>query len=707
MSPGFTGWLEELLGGPTAGPAVEPPDVVPGDQLPETPAWTAWAIDNDGLARAAVAVVGLRGLSLAPGPAELLAGMGGAAPTFEDWLLLLERYGLDRLKLSDDPADHAQLAALRRAIAPFGLTLTERGLRQGRSVVDLVLSFSEAKCRAAADILELEHAALGDRLRAVVVTDFERLGSGAERANGALERDAGSAFRAFRTIALDHRTASLNPVLVTGTTVRTTEAFAPELCGRLTADARAGGLDIDLRIRRVDGVAEIDAEQASWRPGIYVALVSAVFELGRTNVLVGTRALLGEGWDAPSANTLIDLTSVTTATGVQQLRGRILRLDPAWPTKTAHAYDVVCLDQSLERGGIEFERLVRRHDRTWGIVPGGRHAGDVVRGLDHVDPKLVRELLRRAQEEAAFTMATAGLRRPREPWQRLDLEAANRRTTAAVPERDSVRALWRIGEPYDNAIDWFTRLSLVAVDFRTVATVGNTLKSLLIRIAAVTAIGIGFGFVWGQVTGSAIGLALAVAAGLLLAGALNARSIVGLVRALLLDQPPDAIVGDAARSVLGALRRTNLVSGRLTNEGIAVDTLADGTMTVSIRDRSAGEDSAVFAHALDELFGPVLSPRYLIRRDDGRMPSLALQIVWLPLRALLRSGGSERPVYYPVPSVLGVNRERAVIFADEWRRWVGGGGLVPARTAEGRTVLARARVDRRRAADTLATERWR
>ena len=54
-----------------------------------------------------------------------------------------------------------------------------------------------------------------------------------------------------------------------------------------------------------------------------------------------------------------------------------------------------------------------------------------------------------------------------------------------------------------------------------------------------------------------------MAAGLLLGGLFNVRPIVRLVRALLLDQPPDAIVGDAARAVLGALRRTNLVSGRL------------------------------------------------------------------------------------------------------------------------------------------------
>jgi hypothetical protein len=74
---------------------------------------------------------------------------------------------------------------------------------------------------------------------------------------------------------------------------------------------------------------------------------------------------------------------------------------------------------------------------------------------------------------------------------------------------------------------------------------------------------------------------------------------------------------------------------------------------------------------------------------------------------MLRRRGGERPTYYPVPGVLGVNRERATIFADEWRRWVGGGGLVLARSDEGRRVLAVARATRRRDADGLLTERWR
>lgn len=50
-----------------------------------------------------------------------------ASLTFEDELLLLERYGLDVLAISADAEDHALLTQLRDALAGFGISLTERG----------------------------------------------------------------------------------------------------------------------------------------------------------------------------------------------------------------------------------------------------------------------------------------------------------------------------------------------------------------------------------------------------------------------------------------------------------------------------------------------------------------------------------------------------------------------------------------------------
>lgn len=40
---------------------------------------------------------------------------------------------------------------------------------------------------------------------------------------------------------------------------------------------------------------------------------------------MGTRALLGEGWDTPAVNCLVDLTVATTGVSVRQMRGRSLR----------------------------------------------------------------------------------------------------------------------------------------------------------------------------------------------------------------------------------------------------------------------------------------------------------------------------------------------------------------------------------------------
>jgi hypothetical protein len=53
-----------------------------------------------------------------------------------------------------------------------------------------------------------------------------------------------------------------------------------------------------------------------------------------------------------------------------------------------------------------------------------------------------------------------------------------------------------------------------------------------------------------------------------------------------------------------------------------------------------------------------------------------------------RRRDGERPVYHAVLTLLGVNRERAEAFAAEWRRWVGGSGLVLDCSDEGRRVRA-------------------
>ena len=113
-------------------------------------------------------------------------------------------------------------------------------------------------------------------------------------------------------------------------------------------------------------------------------LATAVFASGATRALIGTRAMLGEGWDAPCVNCLVDLSSATTATSVQQSRGRALRLDPADPAKIASNWDIICVAPELARGTGDYQRFVRKHLHVFAPSEDGA----IEAGPSHVHPSL-------------------------------------------------------------------------------------------------------------------------------------------------------------------------------------------------------------------------------------------------------------------------------------------------------------------------------
>src|SRR5260370_7136446 len=92
-----------------------------------------------------------------------------------------------------------------------------------------------------------------------------------------------------------------------------------------------------------------------------------------THCLLGTRGLLGEGWDARSINVLIDLTGVTTTTSVHQMRGRSLRLDPKEARKVANHWDVICVARAHPKGPAHYVQSVPSHP-NYSSTPPPAHA---------------------------------------------------------------------------------------------------------------------------------------------------------------------------------------------------------------------------------------------------------------------------------------------------------------------------------------------
>ena len=258
------------------------------------------------------------------------------------------------------------------------------------SPVDRVVALSGSKAIATSEILRLEQQALGDDLRALVLCDYERAGSEMVASlRGVLDPQAGSAHLVLSTLLTDPATADLNPTLVTARTVACSRAGASTLWAWIQQQEPAfkGALELvrrQARPRRWDETVELAPSHPLWRSRFYVPLLTRAFEEGLIRCLIGTRALLGEGWDAQRVNVLVDLSAAGTSVAVHQMRGRSLRLDPKLPRKVADNWDVVCVAAGHPKGADDYARFVRKHDRYFAPT----REGEIESGVSHVHPAL-------------------------------------------------------------------------------------------------------------------------------------------------------------------------------------------------------------------------------------------------------------------------------------------------------------------------------
>ena len=607
-------------------------------------------------------------------------------PAAEDWVLLLDDW-LRHLASTGDPVDEDVVQACRAALPAVGYQWTRRGIRRGRSPVDRVVARSLAKTRAAVEIIDHEQRALGGRLRALVLCDHERATSTLPvDLEGVIDQQSGSAVAVLEALVTDPATAGLSPLLVTGRTVAGHPETLRWLLGQV---ARTDpGVVTALRIEPLDGVQaaeELARIVGPWSSRSWVGHVTRFFEAGGSRVLVGTRGLLGEGWDARRVTGLVDLTAATTPTAVVQTRGRALRVDPSWPEKVAVTWSVVCVSARHPTGDTDWRRLVRKHTGFF----GADQDGSVVDGVAHLDPHFS----------------------PYAPPAPDTFDAVNARMVVRAERRAEIAARWRVGTPYDDRAA--QTLRVVPADPRRLPPAGDppaatvTPGGLQPRAGApapppatgsgalaglaVTCAAFGAG---AAVAGWRGGAWLLVPAVLLGLGALllRGRQLAAYLRSVAEAADTAPAASSVAAAVAEALHTVGLVSRGA--DAVAVEVDPEGGYRCVLTGVPE-EESRVFVETLDEALGPIATPRYVLPRPvvapgperERSLPS------WLPPRpgarhAALRRVRPAGMVWHPVPTVLGVNGDRATAYARAWDRWVGGGEPVYTGTPEGAGVLA-------------------
>jgi superfamily II DNA or RNA helicase len=501
-----------------------------------------------------------------------------------------------------------------------------------------LLTTSVTKLKSVEEIVRLEAGSLSQKLRCVILTDFIRKAELPKSADDVpIFEDIGivPVFESLRRAAVPNTRLGVlsgSLVIVPSSTVPLVKQSA-ETLGIHPHDLSVVPLVHD------PAYSSIEIRGEYYRGS--VRLITSVFEQGGITVLVGTKSLLGEGWDAPCINTLVLASFVGSFMLSNQMRGRAIRVDCNQPQKTANIWHLVCVEPGVFGPGDDYELLVRRCS---GFVGVSANAIVIENGTERL-----------------------GLGHP--PYTRDQLTQLNVETCKLALHRDALSQHWQDALNAGAVKQMTDGLKTPEEMLPRGFVLSNTIAALLMQAVYIAVLVFySFGRALGRVRPQDFVTVIEFLFGL--------AAIVSLPWALLAiwrlirHGTPERSIKQIGRAVLDALEYEGSINQHAGDFRVYADRNQDGTVFCWIGG-GTGKEQAIFLRALREVLSPIDNPRYLLARSK----------IWRFLRE----------DYFTVPDVLARKKEFAETFAQRWKRLVGPVELVYTRTPEGRKLLLRAR----------------
>ena len=224
---------------------------------------------------------------------------------------------------------------------------------------DVLLNQSLGKLNAVRDIFKAEYQSLGNNLRQLVLTDFIRKDFQIHLGDNSAQFTQLGVLSYFESIRREIIEQSWTvPVAVLTGSLVIIPTSAKEHLERLIPNSR---LSYDV----IGQLSQEDYLKVSVS-GSHHDLVTALtqlFQEGHIQVIIGTKSLLGEGWDAPCVNSLILASFVGSFMLSNQMRGRAIRVWPDNPNKTSNIWHLVSINLSPRRW-FDFQDEKEKYDET-------------------------------------------------------------------------------------------------------------------------------------------------------------------------------------------------------------------------------------------------------------------------------------------------------------------------------------------------------
>lgn len=512
--------------------------------------------------------------------------------------------------------------------------------------INKTLSTSISKLQAIKEIVDLESKNLKEKLRLVILTDYIRKEFLSQEAENNFILDKIGVISIFEKLRRDN-SQNLKIGVLSGSIVIIPKS-ALETLKKQLIDSKIENLNFQELSYHKEYCIIYPNEVAK---NNLVHLITEIFQKGEIQVLIGTKSLLGEGWDAPEINSLILSSFISSFVLSNQMRGRAIRISKNNLDKTSNIWHLACVDTQNENGGYDVEILKKRFKTFVGLSNNQE--------LPSIENRFERLNITNIKTDE-------------------DLEFAKAQSANLASNRSNLAKSWEKALETGNVLIEEIQVPFDEKNYQEVKlkylqkTLGNLSGSLISTILIFGSDFLG-GILKGlgkfqSIEGLEIYFLLFGSALFITYGGFTYRTLKQYLKYKNISKNLLKI----GRTVMMSLMNEKIIKTPASQLKLIGNQNNSGDSSCYL-DGGTNYEKSIFIQTLQEAISPIDNPRYLILQNDFyKFP--------------------KNKSYFAVPEIFGRNKKSAIFYENQWNQNVGNSSLIFTRTLEGRNLLLKLRL---------------